>query len=151
MGEGRIQKLVIVGGGTAGWMAAAALRRHFQGGPLEITLVESAEIGAIGVGEATIPTIRGFYRSLGLSDAEVMRATQATCKLGIRFNGWLREGESFIHPFGHFGQDLNGVPFHHYWRKLADGGEPTDIADYSLGASLARAGKFMPPSASFRQ
>lgn len=145
MGEGRIQKLVIVGGGTAGWMAAAALRRHFQGGPLEITLVESAEIGAIGVGEATIPTIRGFYRSLGLSDAEVMRATQATCKLGIRFNGWLREGESFIHPFGHFGQDLNGVPFHHYWRKLADGGEPTDIADYSLGASLARAGKFMPP------
>jgi tryptophan halogenase len=145
MGEGRIQKLVIVGGGTAGWMAAAALRRHFQGGPLDITLVESAEIGAIGVGEATIPTIRGFYRSLGLSDLEVMRATQATCKLGIRFNGWLREGESFIHPFGHFGQDLNGVPFHHYWRKLADGGESTDIADYSLGASLAKAGKFMPP------
>ena len=145
MQDHRIRKLVIVGGGTAGWMAAAALRRHFHGGPLEITLVESAEIGTVGVGEATIPTIRGFYQQLGLSDIEVMRATQATCKLGIRFNGWLHEGRSFIHPFGHFGQDLRGVPFHHYWRKLAQAGEPTDIADYSLGASLAAAGKFMAP------
>lgn len=145
MADNRIRKLVIVGGGTAGWMAAAALRRHFQGGPLEITLVESAEIGTIGVGEATIPTIRGFYQQLGLNDLEVMRATQATCKLGIRFDGWLREGHAFIHPFGLFGQDLRGVPFHHYWRKLAQGGEPTNIQDYSLGASLAAAGKFMAP------
>ena len=93
MSDNRIRKLVIVGGGTAGWMAAAALRRHFQGGPLEITLVESSEIGTIGVGEATIPTIRGFYQQLGLTDIEVMKATQATCKLGIRFNGWVREGQ----------------------------------------------------------
>lgn len=146
MQDNRIRKLVIVGGGTAGWMAAAALRRHFQGGPMEIVLVESTEIGTIGVGEATIPTIRGFYAQLGLTDIEVMQATQATCKLGIRFNGWVREGQSFVHPFGHFGQDLRGVPFHHYWRKLAQAGEPTDIADYSLGASLAQAGKFMAPS-----
>ena len=145
MSDHRIRKLVIVGGGAAGWMAAAALRRHFQGGPLEITLVESSEIGTIGVGEATIPTIRGFYQQLGLTDIEVMKATQATCKLGIRFNGWVREGQSFIHPFGLFGQDLRGIPFHHYWRKLAEAGEPTDLQDYSLGASLAAAGKFMAP------
>jgi tryptophan halogenase len=146
MQDNRIRKLVIVGGGTAGWMAAAALRRHFHGGPIEITLVESSEIGTIGVGEATIPTIRGFYQQLGLTDIEVMRATGATCKLGIRFNGWTRPDHSFIHPFGLFGQDLRGIPFHHYWRKLAQAGEPTDLADYSLGASLARAGKFMAPS-----
>lgn len=148
MRDNRLRKLVIVGGGTAGWMAAAALRRHFQGGPLEITLVESSEIGTIGVGEATIPTIRGFYQQLGLTDIEVMQATQATCKLGIRFDGWVRPGQAFIHPFGLFGQDLRGTPFHHYWRKLAEAGEATDIADYSLGASLARAGKFMAPQRS---
>ena len=142
----RIREIVIVGGGTAGWMAAASLKQHFGKAPINITLIESSEIGTIGVGEATIPTIRRFYQSLGLSDVDVLRATNATCKLGIRFNGWLRPGSSFIHPFGLFGQDLKGVPFHNYWQRLRAEGETAEISDYSLGASLAKGGKFTLPS-----
>jgi tryptophan halogenase len=146
MSDQRIRKLVIVGGGTAGWMAAARLQRHLSGTPLEITLIESSEIGTVGVGEATIPTIRGFYQSLGLQDLDVIRATQATCKLGIRFNDWLRPGSSFIHPFGLFGQELNGVGFHHYWMRLRNAGKVSEIGDYSLGATLAKSGRFTIPS-----
>jgi tryptophan halogenase len=142
----RIRDIVIVGGGTAGWMAAASLRRHFGAAPVKITLIESSQIGTIGVGEATIPTIRRFYQALGLSDIDVLRATGGTCKLGIRFNDWLRPGSSFVHPFGLYGQDLNGVGFHHYWMKLRSRGEQVPIGDYSLGASLAAAGKFTTPS-----
>ncbi len=144
--EGRIGHIVIVGGGTAGWMAAASLQHHFANTPIRITLIESSQIGAIGVGEATIPTIRRFYQGLGLSDVEVMRATGATCKLGIRFNDWLKPGASFIHPFGLFGQDLKGVPFHNYWLRLKAEGQTAPISDYSLGASLAKGGKFTLPS-----
>ena len=142
----RIRSVVIVGGGTAGWMTAAALVQHFRSTPLSITLVESSEIGTIGVGEATIPTIRRFYAQLGMTDAEVMEATQATCKLGIRFEGWSGEGSDFIHPFGHYGQDVRGIGFHHYWRRVREAGDPTPLADYSLGASMARAGRFTQPS-----
>ncbi|OYX89020.1 MAG: tryptophan halogenase, partial [Caulobacter sp. 35-67-4] len=127
-------------------MAAASLQRHFQGSPLKITLIESSEIGTIGVGEATIPTIRNFYQNLGLSDLDVMRATGATCKLGIRFNDWLKPGSSFLHPFGLFGQDLRGVPFHHYWLRLKALGDESEIGEYSLGASLDKGGKFTQPS-----
>jgi len=146
MTDNRIRSVVIVGGGTAGWMAAASLQRHFQGSPLKITLIESSEIGTVGVGEATIPTIRNFYQNLGLTDLDVMRATGATCKLGIRFKDWLKPGSSFIHPFGLFGQDLRGVPFHHYWLRLKALGETAAIGEYSLGASLAKGGKFTQPS-----
>jgi tryptophan halogenase len=143
----RIRDIVIVGGGTAGWMAAASLKRHFGAAPVNITLIESSEIGTIGVGEATIPTIRRFYQALGLSDIDVLRATGGTCKLGIRFNDWTAPGSSFIHPFGLFGQDLKGVSFHHYWmRQIGPGRRGRPIGDYSLGASLARAGKFTTPS-----
>jgi len=145
MSDRRIQSLVIVGGGTAGWMAAARLAQHFRGAPLKITLVESSEIGTIGVGEATIPTIRSFYGALGLSDAEVMQATQATVKLGIRFADWSGPGSSFIHPFGIFGQELNGIDFHHWWLRARDLGEAAPLGEYSLGASLAAAGRFVPP------
>lgn len=127
-------------------MTAAALVQHFRGAPVSITVVESSEIGTIGVGEATIPTIRRFYAQLGLRDAEVMQATQATCKLGIRFQGWSGAGPDFIHPFGLFGQDLKGVGFHHYWLKQRAASDPGPMGDYSLGASLAAAGKFTLPS-----
>ena len=147
MQDNRIGSIVIVGGGTAGWMAAASLQHHFRGTPLKITLIESSEIGTVGVGEATIPTIRRFYQALGLTDLDVMKATSATCKLGIRFNDWLEPGSSFIHPFGLFGQDLKGVPFHNYWLRLRQAGiDPGPMGDYSLGASLAAAGKFTLPS-----
>jgi len=141
-----IRKVVIVGGGTAGWMAAAALARHLASADVAITVVESTEIGTIGVGEATIPTIRRFYAQLGLTDADVMSETQATCKLGIRFEGWGGPQSDFIHPFGLYGQDLNGVGFHHYWMKQAETGDATPLSAYSLGASLALADKFVEPS-----
>jgi tryptophan halogenase len=142
-----IRSLVIVGGGTAGWMAAASLQQHFLNTPLKITLIESSKIDTVGVGEATIPTIRRFYHNLGMSDQEVLQATQGTCKLGIQFNDWHRPGSSFIHPFGLFGQDVKGIGFHHFWLKLREQGDTTPIGAYSLGASLAVNNKFTFPSA----
>ncbi|MDP5280298.1 tryptophan 7-halogenase [Sphingomonas sp. DG1-23] len=135
-----IRRVVIVGGGTAGWMAAAALSAHLAGTGVSITLIESSDIGTIGVGEATIPTIRRFYGQLGMSDAEVMQACQATAKFGIRFVDWLRPGHDFVHPFGRFGQDLKGVDFHHYWLAAHAAGDPAPLGDYSLGSLLAGEG-----------
>ena len=135
-----IERVVIVGGGTAGWMAAAALSAHLAGTGVAITLIESSDIGTVGVGEATIPTIRRFYAALGMSDAEVMQACDATAKLGIRFVDWLRPEHNFIHPFGRFGQDLKGVDFHHYWLKARAAGDTAPLGDYSLGALLAGSG-----------
>ena len=144
--DNRIRSVVIVGGGTAGWMTAAALTQHFRGTPLTITVVESSEIGTIGVGEATIPTIRRFYGQLGLRDEDVMRATQATCKLGIRFVDWSGPGTDFIHPFGLYGQDVKGVGFHHFWLRQRRTGDAAPLDAYSLGAQMALAGKFDHPS-----
>ena len=141
-----VRSVVIVGGGTAGWMAAASLQQHFSNTPISITLIESSEIETVGVGEATIPTIRRFYQNLGMTDEDVLRATQGTCKLGIQFNDWHSPGSSFIHPFGLFGQDVRNIGFHHYWLKMREQGDDTPIGKYSLGASLARNGKFIFPS-----
>ncbi len=146
-----INTLVIVGGGTTGWMVAARLAKHFRRTSIQIKLVESSSIGTLGVGEATIPTLREFYAELDFSDAEVMRATQATCKLGIKFENWSTEdsgkkGSAFIHPFGLYGQKANGIDFHHYWLKLHQLGDPSELADYSLGVQLARQHRFTPPS-----
>ncbi|SNR89608.1 MULTISPECIES: tryptophan halogenase family protein [unclassified Azospirillum] len=146
MGE-RIRDLVIVGGGTAGWMVAAAMADHFRGSGPRITLVESSTIGTIGVGEATIPTIRRFYQSLGLRDLDVLKATHGTVKLGIRFDGWTGDGGGFIHPFGLHGQDLRGIPFHHYWLRARTAGLGGAFGDYSLAVALAKAGRFTLPSA----
>ncbi|WP_286710878.1 MULTISPECIES: tryptophan halogenase family protein [unclassified Sphingomonas] len=139
MASGAIERVVIVGGGTAGWMAAAALGAYLAGAGTRITLIESSEIGTIGVGEATIPTIRRFYAALGMTDAEVMRACEATAKLGIRFVDW-KPGTSFVHPFGRFGQDLRGIDFHQYWQKARQAGRAAPLEEYSLGAMLAREG-----------
>jgi tryptophan halogenase len=121
-------------------MAAAALSAHLAGTGIDITLIENSDIGTVGVGEATIPTIRRFYAQLGMSDAEVMQACEATAKLGIRFVDWLRDGHSFVHPFGRYGQDLKGVDFHHYWLKARALGDAAPLGDYSLGALLAGSG-----------
>ncbi|MFV8783981.1 tryptophan halogenase family protein [Microbulbifer sp. SA54] len=144
--EQNIRRLVIVGGGTAGWMAAASLQHHFSGTPLSIAVVESPEIGTIGVGEATTPTIRRFYQQLGLRDLPVMQAIGATCKLGIQFNHWKAPNHSFFHPFSVFGQSLNGVDFLQYWLKAKSAGLAGELSDFSLGAQLALAGKFSPPA-----
>ncbi len=143
-----IRRLVIVGGGTAGWMAAAAFAKHFSGSAVTITLVESSEIGTIGVGEATIPTIRRFYAKLGLDDRTVMRETNATAKLGILFQDWHRKGEGFIHPFGLYGQDMGDIAFHHLWLAQRARGDMTPITAYSLGAMLAERGRMALPQLS---
>ncbi|WP_346837701.1 tryptophan halogenase family protein [Microbulbifer sp. SAOS-129_SWC] len=139
------KRIVIVGGGTAGWMSAASLQQHF-GPQAQITLIESSEIGTVGVGEATIPTIRNFYHQLGLQDLDVIRATGATCKLGIEFRDWHRPGSKFIHPFGLYGQSLRGIDFHQFWLKLRRMGAAADLGDYSLGVTLAKNHKFTLPS-----
>lgn len=142
----QVKSIVIAGGGTAGWMAAAKLSQHFANLPIKIYVVESTAIGTVGVGEATIPTLRRFYQSLGMDDMDVMRQTRATVKLGIEFKDWNRLGTSFIHPFGLFGQEANGIRFHHYWLKLRQLGDATALENYSLGIALARANKFTFPA-----
>lgn len=137
-------RVVVVGGGTAGWMTAAALAR-FLGRAVDIRLVESAEIGIIGVGEATLPHLRAFIARLGIDEAEFMRATRATMKLGIEFRDFGRIGESYIHPFGAYGFPLAGVGFHHYWLRHREAGADASIEAYSLPILAARAGKFAPP------
>src|SRR5262245_23066850 len=139
----RVRKVVIVGGGSAGWMTAAALAVHTRG-LFSIDVVESEEIGTIGVGEATIPSILQFNRGLQIDEAEFMRATQASLKLAIQFEDWTRPGHSYMHPFGFYGVEMEGVPFHHFWlRHQAQGGTmPSD--DFCQNIIAARAGRYGP-------
>ncbi len=145
MGNQQIKKIVIVGGGSAGWMTAAALSRYLNS-RYQISLVESDQIGIVGVGEATIPGIREFNQKLGIDENEFMRATQATYKLGIEFNNWTQKGDSYIHPFSYFGHELNGVPFHDYWVKLNQQGDKTPISAYAPGYVAAKNNKFTHPN-----
>lgn len=146
MTDRRIRRVVIVGGGTAGWMTAAALARLVKTPDMSVTLVESAEIGVVGVGESTLPHIRAFNDRLGIDEAEFMRATRATFKLGIRFDDWARIGDSYIHPFGDYGMPGGEAPFHHYWLKASAAGDVGPIDDFSLPIVAARQGRFAPPS-----
>ncbi|MCA0240504.1 MAG: tryptophan 7-halogenase [Proteobacteria bacterium] len=142
MADRLVSKVVIVGGGTAGWMAAAALGNQL-GASCEITLVESDEIGIIGVGEATIPHIATFNAILGIDENEFLRATRGTFKLGIEFVDWGAIGDRYLHGFGAVGPELDGLPFHHYWLRLALAGERSDLAQYSINAAAPRRARFM--------
>jgi tryptophan 7-halogenase len=135
------QTIVIVGGGSAGWMTAAALSRFLTRG-WSIKLIESEEIGTVGVGEATIPGIRMFNAALGIDEDEFIRATQGSFKLGIEFDGWLRPGEKYIHAFGQVGRDLGLIPFHHYWLRARAAGANEGLDAYSLTAGAAAANRF---------
>jgi tryptophan halogenase len=141
-----IERVVIVGGGTAGWMAAAAAARFLDDGQRTITLIESDAIGTVGVGEATIPPIRGFNALLGIDEAEFLRATGGTPKLGIEFVGWTNGTDRYIHPFGTHGRDIEGLNFHQLWLKLRHEAGIGGIDDYSMAAVAARGRRFAPPS-----
>ncbi len=137
-----ISTIVIVGGGTSGWMTAAALSKILQG-KYKIRLVESEDIGTVGVGEATIPMIRLFNKILGIDENEFVRATNATFKLGIEFVNWGKVGDRYIHGFGKFGQDLWTSPFYQYWLKMWLAGKAPDLEHYSINRMACRANKFM--------
>lgn len=140
-----IGAILIVGGGSAGWMTANLLATRLKGLPIAITLVESAEIGTVGVGEATVPAIRDYLRAINVDAFEVMRASEGTVKLGIAFEDWAGPGTSFFHPFGRFGVDAFSVPFHQYWLKQRAHADPTPLGDYCLPIAVARAGKVLLP------
>ncbi|GAB4193051.1 MAG: tryptophan 7-halogenase [Wenzhouxiangellaceae bacterium] len=141
MTQHEIRKVVIAGGGTAGWMAAAVLACTF-GDKLSITVVESSAIGIVGVGEATIPQIRLLNRYLGLDENDFLRHCQGTFKLGIQFNGWTRDGESYLHAFGDIGLAQGLIPFHHYWLRAWRQQLSHDLWSYSLNTAAAMAHRF---------
>jgi len=145
MTQAPIKTIVIVGGGSAGWMAAAALARLLQN-KYAIRLVESDDISTVGVGESTIPMIRLFNSVLGINEDEFVRETRATFKLGIEFEDWGRVGERYMHGFGKFGQDLWTVDFFQYWLRAHLAGQAPDLERYSINRMAAKAGKFMRPS-----
>lgn len=137
-----MQKILIVGGGTAGWMTAALFGKLFQG-LYDIELIESEAIGTVGVGEATIPAIKKYNELVQLDEPEFMRRTQATFKLGVQFVDWWRQGHSYIHGFGVIGQDWEWLRCHHYWLRANERGRAKDFASYSINTAAALANKFM--------
>ncbi len=144
-----IKKIVIVGGGTAGWMAAAALAR-FGGKQFEITLVESEEIGTVGVGEATIPQIRLFNDSLGIREDEFVRETKGSFKLAIEFVDWLKPGVRYFHGFGAAGRGHGLLPFHHYWLRHRLNGGTSELEEFAPNLQAARRNLFGRPASHHR-
>src|SRR5690348_8308290 len=141
MHETAIRRLVIVGGGTAGWLTAALLSRAL-GSQLEIRLIESAEIGTVGVGEATIPQIRHINTFLGLDEDDMLRFTHGTFKLGVQLNNWARQGDSYLHAFGDIGLKPGLIPFHHYWLRSRGRPGAQSLWAYSLNAAAAATNRF---------
>jgi tryptophan halogenase len=141
MKEGRIRKVVIAGGGTAGWLAAAALTHRFRE-RLDVVLVESEQIGTVGVGESTVPPIRSFHRFLQIDEQAFMREVAATFKLSISFEHWRRPGERYIHPFGVTGQGTLDCAFHHFWLDSLRRGMPSKLGDYCLETVASRGDLF---------
>jgi tryptophan halogenase len=133
-----VRRVVIVGGGTAGWLTAAVLVRTLAAG-VQVRVVESESIGIIGVGEATIPQIRNVNAFLGIDEDAMLRATGGTFKLAIEFNDWLRIGHSYLHAFGELGLPLGPLPFQHYWLRSRSDPAAADLWAYSLNAAAARA------------
>ncbi|BBF79526.1 tryptophan halogenase family protein [Asticcacaulis excentricus] len=140
-----IRRIIIAGGGTAGWMCAAALRKGL-GRTVELVLIESEDIGTVGVGEATIPPIRKFLEHVGVNELDFIRATEASFKLGIEFAGWGAPDSRYFHGFGDFGAVHEAVRPYQLWRLLHEAGDETPLEAWSLPAALAKAGKFFPPN-----
>lgn len=140
-----VQRIVIVGGGSAGWMTAAALSSLLPQNAVQITLIESEQIGTIGVGEATIPDVINFNALLGISETDFLKATNGTFKLGIEFVNWGRVGESYFHPFGTHGVDMNGIDFHQFWLRYQKDNPDSVVEDFCLSAIAAKNNKFVLP------
>ena len=138
------KRVVILGGGTAGWMAAACMAKVFGPGGLSITLIESEDIGTVGVGEATIPMINLFNTLLGVTEADLVRETEATFKLGIEFVDWKQIGESYVHPFGDYGVAMEGINFYHFWLRLAAQEGAKDYGLFNLETLAMRSGRCGP-------
>lgn len=137
-----IKNIVIVGGGTAGWMTAAALSRLTKNRSVAITLIESEAIGTVGVGEATIPPFVEFNDLLGIDEREILSAIQGTFKLGIQFVNWGNQGDSYIHPFGAYGYNMEGVSFHHVWHRSREAGDKRPIQAFNVETMAAYFGRF---------
>jgi tryptophan 7-halogenase len=142
----KVAKIVILGGGTAGWMTAAFLSKWLEGVDIQVTLVESEQIGTIGVGEATVPGIHQFIKQLEIKESEFIQATHATFKLGIEFEGWADSHQSFFHPFAAYGVQLEDRPFHQTWWAAKKQGYSAGLDQFCLSTQLARAGKFALPN-----
>ncbi len=140
-----VKSIAILGGGTAGWSAAAMLAERYKKFNLSITLIESPNIATVGVGEATVPAILAVHKNLKVSEREFIKATQATFKLGIQFKDWNHLGGDFFHPFSQFGAAIGGVDFHQCWAKLQQAGNAQRLEDFSLCATFAKTGRFALP------
>lgn len=140
-----ISTIVIVGGGTSGWLAAAMLSQHFKRELCRIELVESAEIGTIGIGESTVPPFVGLIRRLGIDEQDFIRATQATYKLGIRFVDWHQRQQQYFHPFGVLGSRIGNQDFYQCWLKARALGETSSLQDFSPCSVMAENGRFFQP------
>jgi tryptophan halogenase len=140
-----LRHIVIAGGGSAGWMAAAALSKALAPS-CRITLIESDEIGTVGVGEATIPPIRTFNQVLGLDEAEFVKRTQGTFKLGIQFVNWAQLGDSYFHPFGPHGLAFDMAPLHQHWLRIRHQPGVPHIDEFSMAWAAASRGRFDKPS-----
>ncbi|TGY87275.1 tryptophan 7-halogenase [Marinicauda algicola] len=137
-----IDDIVIVGGGTAGWMTAAALSRLSASGRANVTLIESEAIGTVGVGEATIPHFVAFNKLLGIDEAVLLAEVQGTFKLGIHFENWGAQGASYFHPFGGYGYEFDGLSFHHIWHMMRRGGDRRPLHVFNAETMAAQAHKF---------
>jgi tryptophan 7-halogenase len=139
-----IRSIIIVGGGSAGWMTAAALSNAL-GRDCKIILIESEDIGTVGVGEATIPPLKTFNKSLGIDENDFVKLTKGSFKLGIEFVDWAKLGHRYFHPFGGFGRPFDMVNLHQFWQRAYEKGQANSLDDYSMAWTLARQGKFAPP------
>lgn len=144
MSDRKIRRIVIAGGGTAGWMTAAALSNATQGN-CPIILIESDAIGTVGVGEATIPPIKLFNQVLGVEEGEFLRRTKGSFKLGIQFVNWAKQGHAYFHPFGPHGRQFDMVSLHHHWLKARAEGDRSSLDDHSMAWAAARRNRFAPP------